>query len=67
VRTNIDIDDKLLRQAMKASNTTTKKAAVEAALRQMVQIHSQGAIRKLRGKVSWNGNLEAMRLGQNVD
>jgi Arc/MetJ family transcription regulator len=67
MRTNIDIDDKLLKQAMKASNTTTKKAAVEAALRQMVQIHAQGAIRKLRGKVRWDGNLEAMRLGQNVD
>jgi Arc/MetJ family transcription regulator len=52
---------------MKASNTTTKKAAVEAALRQMVQIHAQGAIRKLRGKVRWDGNLEAMRLGQNAD
>jgi Arc/MetJ family transcription regulator len=67
MRTNIDIDDKLLKQAMRASNTSTKKAAVEAALRQMVQIHAQGAIRKLRGKLRWDGNLEAMRLGQNTD
>jgi len=67
MRTNIDIDDKLLKQAMKASNTTTKKAAVEAALRQMVQIQSQGAIRKVRGKIRWDGDLEAMRLGQDVD
>jgi Arc/MetJ family transcription regulator len=67
MRTNIDIDDKLLKRAMKASNTTTKKAAVEAALRQMVQIHAQGAIRKLKGKVRWEGNLEAMRLQQNAD
>ena len=55
MRTNIDIDDKLLKQAMKASGTSTKKAAVEAALRQMVQIHSQGKIRKLFGKVVWRG------------
>lgn len=56
MRTNIDIDDKLMRQAMKASGATTKKAAVETALRQMVQIKAQGSIRKLRGKVAWRGH-----------
>jgi Arc/MetJ family transcription regulator len=56
MRTNIDIDDKLMRQAMKASGATTKKGAVETALRQMVQIKAQGSIRKLRGKVAWRGH-----------
>jgi Arc/MetJ family transcription regulator len=55
LRTNIDIDDKLMKQAMKATGATTKKGAVEAALRQTVQIKAQGAIRKLRGKVVWRG------------
>ena len=41
MRTNIDIDDTLMKQAMKATGTTTKKAAVEASLRQMVQLKKQ--------------------------
>jgi Arc/MetJ family transcription regulator len=53
MRTNIEIDDKLIKEAMKASGTTTKRAVVEAALSQMVRIHRQGAIRKLRGRVVW--------------
>jgi Arc/MetJ family transcription regulator len=56
MRTNIDIDDKLMKQAMKATGATTKKAAVEAALRKLVQIHAQGAIRNLRGKIVWRGH-----------
>jgi Arc/MetJ family transcription regulator len=56
MRTNIDIDDKLMRQAMKASGASTKKGAVETALRQMVQIKAQGSIRKLRGKIAWRGH-----------
>ena len=58
MRTNIDIDDELMKQAMKAAGATTKKGAVEAALRQMVQIKAQGAIRKLRGKVVWRGHVD---------
>ena len=61
MRTNIDIDDKLMRAAMKATGATTKKAAVEAAMRLTVQLHKQGeAIRKLRG-LGWEGDLEEMR------
>ena len=56
MRTNIDIDDKLMKQAMKATGAATKKATVEAALRQIVQIKAQGAIRKLRGKVVRRGH-----------
>jgi Arc/MetJ family transcription regulator len=61
MRTNIDIDDKLMMQAMKAGNSTTKKATVESALRQMVQLKKQEGIRKLFGKVLWDGDLSAMR------
>jgi Arc/MetJ family transcription regulator len=56
MRTNIEIDDELMRQAMAATNATTKKGAVEEALRLMVQIKGQGAaLRKLRGKIVWRG------------
>jgi Arc/MetJ family transcription regulator len=64
MRTNIDIDDKLMRQAMKATGATTKKAAVEAALRKVVQLKKQEGIKKLRGKVQWVGDLDAMREGR---
>jgi Arc/MetJ family transcription regulator len=56
MRTNIDIDDKLLKQAMKALGATTKKAAVERALRRAVEIYGQQSLRKLRGKVVWRGH-----------
>ncbi|WP_263353656.1 type II toxin-antitoxin system VapB family antitoxin [Acidicapsa acidisoli] len=57
MRTNIDIDDKLMEQAMVASKATTKKAAVEAALKLMVQLEHQGnAIESLRGKIVWRGH-----------
>jgi Arc/MetJ family transcription regulator len=65
VRTNIDIDDRLMRQAMRISGARTKKATVEAALRLLAQIHDQGGIRSLRGKVRWEGDLEQSRKGRN--
>ena len=47
MRTNIEIDDQLIHQAMRSSGTHTKRAAVEAGLRLLVQIHSQAGIRRL--------------------
>ena len=56
MRTNIDIDDELMRQAMAASNGTTKKAVVEEALRKMVTLKQQGdAIERLWGSATWCG------------
>ena len=67
MRTNIDIDDKLMKQAMKAANAATKKATVEAALRQMVQLKRQEGIRALFGQVQWDGDLDAMREGRMLE
>jgi Arc/MetJ family transcription regulator len=64
MRTNIDIDDRLIHEAMRRSGAATKKAAVEAGLKLLVQTHSQTAIRRLRGKVRWEGNLSESRLGR---
>lgn len=61
MRTNIEIDDELMREAMKATNATTKKAAVEACLRRTVQLKKQESIRELFGKVQWDGDLDALR------
>jgi len=64
VRTNIDIDDRLMREAIRRSGAETKRAAVEAGLRLLIQTHSQTAIRRLRGKVHWEGDLNRSRLGR---
>lgn len=61
MRTNIDIDDDLMRQAMRASGERTKRAVVERGLRLLVQTRGQTAIRHLRGKVTWRGNLNESR------
>ena len=64
MRTNIEIDDRLMRQAMRCSGARTKKAAVEAGLRLLAETYAQGSIRKLRGKVNWEGDLEQSRLSR---
>ena len=62
MRTNIDIDDHLMRDAMRTSGARTKRAVVEEALRLLVRTREQGAIRRLRGKVAWEGALHVSRL-----
>lgn len=64
MRTNIDIDEDLIKEAMKLTGITTKKAAVEAALQQMVSLKKQERIKELRGKFQWEGNLDEMREGR---
>ena len=64
MRTNIDIDDGLIRQAMRSSGARTKRAAVEEGLRLLIQTRSQKSVRRLRGKVPWDGDLEASRVGR---
>jgi Arc/MetJ family transcription regulator len=61
MRTNIEIDDRLMRDAMRASGGKTKKAVVDAALRLLVQTKKQTAIRRLRGQVAWEGDVETSR------
>ena len=64
MRTNIDIDDRLMRRAMRSSGAPTKRAAVEAGLRLLIQTRRQKSIRRLRGKVRWEGDLDVSRLGR---
>lgn len=64
MRTNIDIDENLIQEAMKLTGITTKKAVVEEALRQMVSLKKQARLKELRGKLKWEGNLDEMREGR---
>ncbi|WP_232420139.1 type II toxin-antitoxin system VapB family antitoxin [Nitrosococcus watsonii] len=64
MRTNIVIDDKLMAEALKATGLRTKKEAVEEGLKLLVKRNKQQAIRKLRGKLHWEGDLEELRGGK---
>jgi Arc/MetJ family transcription regulator len=64
VRTNIDIDDRLMREAMRRSGARTKRAAVEQALRLLIRTRAQTSLRRLRGKVAWEGDLAVSRQGR---
>ena len=66
-RTNIDIDDALMAEAMQATGQTTKKATVEEALRHIVQVQRQlEALESLRG-IGWDGDLDEMRRDREFD
>ncbi|MBI1744749.1 type II toxin-antitoxin system VapB family antitoxin [Candidatus Acetothermia bacterium] len=64
MRTNVVIDDELMRQALRASGLPTKRAVIEAALQLLVQVKGQSEVRRLRGKVAWEGDLEKLRDGR---
>lgn len=61
MRTNIEIDDKLMQSAMKAGRFRTKREAVEAALKLLVRRKQQQKFFDLAGKVKWEGDLDAWR------
>lgn len=61
MRTNIEIDDKLMKDALKATGAKTKREAVERGLRTLVQLRAQEKARELKGKIVWEGDLGAMR------
>lgn len=60
MRTNIEIDDALMEAAMVATGATTKRQAVETALREIVRIRAQAKLREMRG-IGWEGDLDKMR------
>lgn len=61
-RTNIDIDDQLIEEAMRLAGTRTKKETVDLALRRLVEKGSlYRSIRKLRGKLEWDGDVDRWR------
>ncbi|WP_395372567.1 type II toxin-antitoxin system VapB family antitoxin [Komagataeibacter diospyri] len=61
MRTNIIIDDALMTDALKAAGVKTKREAVELGLRTLIRLKQQRELRTLRGKLDWQGDLDAMR------
>lgn len=64
MRTNIVIDDEVMKRALRASGLKTKRAAVEKGLRLLELVHRQAGLRRLRGKLTWTGDLNRMRGGR---
>ncbi|MEM8491621.1 MAG: type II toxin-antitoxin system VapB family antitoxin [Pseudomonadota bacterium] len=61
MRTNIEIDDKLMSEVLKATGLRTKKDAVELGLKTLIRLSRQENIRKYKGKLQWTGDLDDMR------
>lgn len=61
MRTNIVIDDRLMAEALRLTGAASKREAVELGLRTLIRLQKQSRLRKHRGKLPWQGDLEAMR------
>ncbi len=61
MRTNIDIDDKLLKEAMKYAKLSSKKELINHALDEYIRLQKRKKLMALRGKITWEGNLDEMR------
>lgn len=64
MRTNMEIDDALMVEALKASGLKTKRATVEEGLRLLIKLRGQADVRELFGTAQWHGRLEESRLGR---
>jgi len=61
MRINIEIDDRLMRDALRATGFKTKREAIEEGVRTLPCLSKQAEIRRFRGKLAWQGDLNAMR------
>lgn len=61
MRTNIVIDDSLMEDALKLTGLKTKKEAVELGLKTLIRLKKQESIRRFRGQLHWEGDLDEMR------
>ena len=64
MRTNIDIDDAVLKEVQLLTGAKTKREAVDVALRELVARYRRLGLLKLKGKVRWEGDLEVSRSGR---
>ena len=61
MRTNIVIDDALMSEVLKLTGARTKKEAVELGLRTLLRVKTQERIKRYKGKLNWEGDLDQMR------
>ncbi len=61
MRTNIEIDDNLMEDVLRATGLTTKKEVVELGLKTLIRLKKQERIKSFRGQLKWTGDLDDMR------
>ena len=61
MRVNVEIDSDLMNEALRVSGLRTKRQVIEEGLRLLIRAHQEGKIRRLRGKLNWDGPLDTMR------
>ncbi|MEJ2648921.1 MAG: type II toxin-antitoxin system VapB family antitoxin [Sedimentisphaerales bacterium] len=61
MRTNVVLDDDLIKTALKLSGFKTKKKAIEEGLKLLISLNDQKRLRRFRGKLKWSGDLDKMR------
>lgn len=61
MRTNIEIDDDVLKEVQALTGARTKREAVDLALRELVARYRRLGLLRLRGKVRWEGDLGVSR------
>ncbi len=66
MQTNIVIDDQLMKDALKVTGLKTKKETVELGLKTLIKLKKQEGIKKFRGRLKWEGNLDDMRNNQYI-
>ena len=64
-RTNIILDEKLVDACLKTTGIKTQKALIDHALRELLRYENQTKLLELKGKVTWNGDLDEWRTGRN--
>ena len=61
MRTTIVIDDQLMTDALRVTGLRTKRESLDLGLRTVLRLSKQADIRRFRGKLRWQGDLDAMR------
>lgn len=64
MRTTVVIDDKLMRDTLRATGLKTKREAVESGLQTLLRLKKQSQIRQFRGKLEWTGDLDSLRVSE---
>ncbi|CAI2716874.1 type II toxin-antitoxin system VapB family antitoxin [Nitrospina watsonii] len=64
LRTNIELDEKLVKEAMRLTRKKTKKELVNYALEELITRRKRKKLLDLEGKVKWTGKLDEMRKGR---
>lgn len=67
MRTNVVLDDELVDRAREMTGIRTKREVIDVALRTLIRLRQQERVRQLRGKLHWEGDLEAMRESRGSD